>query len=49
MKESGKMTLIQQNIIKRKNFIKQIPLGKIIGDFTLWGKMDAGAKENRSF
>jgi hypothetical protein len=47
MKESGKMGFVIMD--SKKNFIKQIPLGKIIGDFSLWGRTDAGASENRSF
>ncbi len=46
MKESGKMDIVNIGI---KKLIKQTPLGKIIGDFSLWGRMDAGASEKRGF
>ncbi len=47
MKERGKKDFVIIKIIK-KNFIKQILLDKIIGNFTLWGRMDAGASKNLS-
>jgi hypothetical protein len=46
MKESRKMAFAITDPTKHhslKKLHKQIPLGKIIGDFSLWRRMDAGA------